>query len=36
MNTSTQSALTPVARQRQGDDPIFTLNAEAFRRAAAG
>jgi len=28
--------LTPEARARQGDDPIFALNAEAKRRAAAG
>ena len=31
-----RSALIPAAQARPGDDPIFALNAEAQRRAAAG
>jgi hypothetical protein len=31
-----RTALVPAAAGRPGDDPIFSLNAEATRRAAAG
>ena len=34
--THSSSSLIPEASDRPGDDPIFALNAEARRRAAAG
>lgn len=34
--STTQSSVIPGVRNRAGNDPIFALNAEAFRRAAEG
>ncbi|HEX5052391.1 MAG TPA: aminotransferase class I/II-fold pyridoxal phosphate-dependent enzyme [Planctomycetota bacterium] len=36
MNPTSRSTLIPSSAARSGDDPIFELNAEARRRAAAG
>ena len=36
MSKSISSALIHAAQHRAGDDPIFTLNANAAKRAAAG
>jgi aspartate/tyrosine/aromatic aminotransferase len=36
MSKSISSALIHAAQHRAGDDPIFTLNANAAERAAAG